>query len=94
MAIIKCAECDYSVSEHAAACMRCGYPISSNHPANIDYRPYINAVVGAISSANQSSANQPMAGQPSGSFAAPHPQPPAVGYQSPEPDANAVWGSQ
>ena len=48
MALIKCAECDYTVSEHAAACVCCGFPISKNHPTNIDYRPGITAINNAV----------------------------------------------
>ena len=34
MAIIKCPECGWNVSEHAAWCLRCGFPISKTHPLN------------------------------------------------------------
>ena len=51
MAIIKCPECGYSVSENAAACRRCSYPISKKHPSNIDYRAEIAAIASEISRA-------------------------------------------
>ena len=48
MAVIQCHECKYGVSELAAWCQRCGYPVSKTHPLNIDNSKTMQALIEAL----------------------------------------------
>ena len=84
MAVIKCPECGYNASEYAAACMRCGYPISKAHPANIDYRANLNAILAAISSVAQPVSNAGFTDN----------QAPSWGSATAETNPNGIWDKQ